>query len=718
MFDDLDLKSMREAAGLRQADLAAEIGVAQSQIARYEGDPDKVPMLVWREYKRICGQAQAAPEGLDVGSPYAGVASRVEVLRAYAGREPRLEQDDTLAPPIRTEDLLLALEELGRKPRIALRGRYDAGKSHMANVLLGQSSLVAQYQPATRINCLLRHMDDKPKGQVEDVLILKEGFRLTDVNDWSKCEPYIIARGDLDTLWRFGARGSERDSDKELGKPIAAVAYLDSPLLRACDLLDTPGLGNDAADAALSDSATVVSDAVLYLSQFTGFLDQSDRVALAALVAAVPSNDEEAPLRRLSIVASHVYGRDQESQASAVLSAGAEHLATALSRPGATSGTTLDAVTLRTRMFTWWADSKARSASFRADLEDLLGRTLPRTTHRRLDNAVAAFREQATAFYEREAAHLRRILQEREAAERELRAREAAEPKRRAASRAQVRRIEAVIAEALSAVPAFMAARIEPALTAERIETLIRESYPSRDQAEKDVGLRLVTDLQNSLAEFVNEAAEKLGSQVEELLQTYTHGLDGSAGTMFFDARAAFFGGLAAGAAFGALAGWAALAGATATNLGAYVLVPQVVGLLARLGIGIAGGTATGVSIVAALGGPITIGVGLAATVGMIAYQVFGRAWQVRLAENVAEKAKEKELSQRAQDWLVYHFEETRAAFRRAAEELEKEHAAVLTRLREQTRTPGDRMQARLRRAEAMVAYLTYLPWSPAGEVK
>ncbi len=50
-----------------------------------------------------------------------------------------------------------------------------------------------------------------------------------------------------------------------------------------------------------------------------------------------------------------------------------------------------------------------------------------------------------------------------------------------------------------------------------------------------------------------------------------------------FDARAAFLGGLAGGGTFGALAGWAAIV-AGGSNLGAYLLVPQVVSLLARLG--------------------------------------------------------------------------------------------------------------------------------------
>lgn len=58
----------------------------------------------------------------------------------------------------------------------------------------------------------------------------------------------------------------------------------------------------------------------------------------------------------------------------------------------------------------------------------------------------------------------------------------------------------------------------------------------------------------------------------------------------------------------GGLGLWAATVG----NLGGYILVAKGVSLLSALGISV-GGTAAAASFVAAIGGPITIGIALAA---------------------------------------------------------------------------------------------------------
>lgn len=65
---------------------------------------------------------------------------------------------------------------------------------------------------------------------------------------------------------------------------------------------------------------------------------------------------------------------------------------------------------------------------------------------------------------------------------------------------------------------------------------------------------------------------------------------------------------------FGALATWASIV-AAGSNLGAYLLVPTVVSFLSSIGVSV-GGTAAAASIVAVLGGPITIGIGIAVVIG------------------------------------------------------------------------------------------------------
>jgi hypothetical protein len=137
-----------------------------------------------------------------------------------------------------------------------------------------------------------------------------------------------------------------------------------------------------------------------------------------------------------------------------------------------------------------------------------------------------------------------------------------------------------------------------------------------------------------------------------------------------------------------------------------------MVSLLARLGIGIAGGTATGVSIVSALGGPVGIGVGIAITVGVIAWQIFGRSWQSRLARQLHDAIQRAKLGDLVRVRCDACWDETERAFEEAAGKTEAAHLERIARLRARIGTPQDVLRARVDRIEARRTFLSYLPWT------
>lgn len=717
---DLNLKQRRLDANLSQTALAKRLGVTQSQVLRYEAEPDNVPARVLREWLSACGEMQAT-RGLDVGTPYAGLPEGLASLALYARNQPALDESDTVRPAIGIEDLITALGERGRKPRLLLCGRYDAGKSRLANALMGADRLPASYQPATRIVCLVRHLADKPAWQREDVWIMGEGFDLNRVEEEKHCEDHRLVAGDFETLARFGTHKGRRDA--ALGEPVAALVYVDAPILHACDLIDTPGLSHDERDNALASAVFARGDVLVYLSPLTGFMNGEDLRALGTLIEALPSKDGEAPLRALAVLATHAHIGVTDAEVAGALDAGAartaRELAPLIDRRVETTGEAIDEVALRARFFPWYVESAPRRDAFERDTRELLGQTIPIFVQSQLDHTVTAFQTQADEAYGREAEHLRALLQEREHAEEQLRAMQAAEPERRRRLQEQQRRIEAHITQAKTQTRLFIEETIRPMLSEDRLQELIEGRYDESKLAEQHAANAVLVDIRAEVERIIAVRAETLAADVEAFLGEYGRPTDVSVGPIDvpFDARAAFIGALAAGGAFGALSTWAAVA-AGGSNLGAYILVPQVVGLLARLGIGIAGGTATGVSLVSALGGPVGIGIGIALTIGLFAWEVFGRSWQSRLARQISERllSKEVDVVGKVTEQCDRCWDETLQGFRDAAARTEDDHGKHLARLAAPLNTPRDALEARLKRVEARRAFLSFLPWTPLSK--
>ncbi|MGD0107038.1 MAG: helix-turn-helix domain-containing protein [Rhodopila sp.] len=720
---NIDLKKQREDAGLKQAELARRLGIAQSQVQRYETNPDNVPLRMAQEWIAACGHPDT-DAGLDPGMPYVPIQQRLAQLGDYAANQPVLLPEDMVAPPLDIGDLRDGLRQLGRKPRLVLWGRFDAGKSRLANTLFGADRLPTAYQPATAVVCLVRHIQDKPIWQTENVWIMDETFNLGDADDKDKCEEQRLLAGDFETLSCYGMHVADHTRRSVLkGKPGSALIYIDAPLLQACDLIDTPGYGHHAYDDKLAGSAKPYGDALVYMAPFTGFMNDEDIAKLQdALVhlPALPGNDR---VRNLLILATHVHSGVKDAEVAGALDAAARRLHDRL-RAGAARAVDApplpDAAAFRGRMFGWFVEQPALRASVEADLRELLTSVLPEAIGGRLDEAVSRFRSTADAFLNREIGHVEDVLRAGEQAAQDMAAFLAEEPERRARIENRKRRVTAIIHAARTATAAFIEQEVAPLFTTEGLGKIIEDKkFRNATDAQGGAVDAVMREARARIEQFLTAQAEPLADEVEILLRNYD--LSASSGIMEtsvpFDARAAFLGSLAGGGTFGALAGWAAIV-AGGSNLGAYLLVPQVVSLLARLGIGIAGGTATGVSIVSALGGPVGIGIGIALTAGIVAWQAFGRSWQSRLVAELEKQITAKnvlgEIWVRCEDF----WNDSLRAFNQAIGVTEAEYAQHLGRLEAQLATPARVLRERADRIAARRAFLIVLPWRPLEGVK
>ena len=716
---DLNLKAMREGARLTQSDLAKRLGVTQSQVLRYESEPDNVPVRILREWAAACGEIAAA-RGLDAGTPYAALEDRIGQLGIFAQGQPPLEAGDTVSASLGIEDLHAVLRELGRKPRLLLAGRYDAGKSRLANTLLGADRLPTAYRPTTRIVCLLRHASEKPAWQAENVWIMREGFDLARCEDADYCSDFRILGGDFETLARAGAHPHDGEKAKRPGdgdEPAAALVYVDAPILRACDILDTPGFGHDERDTALTRTVLSRGDILVYLSPLTGFMNGEDMRSLGALLEALTSGQAIPQWRRLAVLATHVHHNVKDSEIADALDAGAARITQELAPQllSLTGEATVDGVGIRPRLFPWYVDIPARREPFEQDLRQLLAELRPNAVHREADEAAARFKSDAAAEYARESAYLKALLQDHDQAAKEVPTLLSALPEHYARLQAKRRLVEEKIARSKASTRNFLSDSVAPMLAADRIQAFIEERYSDSKEAEQHAANAVIAAVRGEIERHVEAEAKALSDEIEDFLGEYskpTLGVKSVALAIPFDARRVFLGTLTAGGAYGALAFWASVV-AGGSNLGAYILVARVVGLLASLGVSFAGGAAGAAALVAALGGPVTIGVTIALVVGFAAYQVFGRSWQSRLAEKIAAHSESEKLIEEFGSQLDRLWDETIKAFAAAADETQTAFDSHIKRLMDRLETPRDVLEARLARVEARRTFLSFVPWTP-----
>ena len=97
----------------------------------------------------------------------------------------------------------------------------------------------------------------------------------TNVMNTKASKEFLIAKGDFSLLTDFGTHQSEVKNHQLAS---SAVAFIESPLLKNCDILDLPGFAATSEDDALHRFNTQenVTDILIYLSRSNGFLQDRD----------------------------------------------------------------------------------------------------------------------------------------------------------------------------------------------------------------------------------------------------------------------------------------------------------------------------------------------------------------------------------------------------------------------------------------------------------
>lgn len=243
------------------------------------------------------------------------------------------------------------------KPLVALCGPPDAGKTTLINALTG-AGLIASWSPTTAVPVFIKHARHRPSwlrttaALFRKPLLDETGWNHRQQNNWAYCRKWLLSTGEPGDLLALTTRAGLQDGGGS-EEPGAAVIYVDSPILTACDLLDLPGIGSGDRedDDRLARWGGAQADLMLFVSPANGFLRQEDLTFLADGLGTGRIRPEG-----LLVVASqaHTVESGDPSALTTILDRGCERLGEVLS-PTATGS-------LRKRFVTYslgWSDLRA-----------------------------------------------------------------------------------------------------------------------------------------------------------------------------------------------------------------------------------------------------------------------------------------------------------------------------------------------------------------------
>lgn len=710
------LEKMRIDAGITQTEMASYLKVSQSQVSRYEQDPENVPAGMLRKWHQFCGE-MAGVKGLEMEDPRVELRERIKLMTDYAVVEPHRGGVPAENVPVTAERFLASVQIAAKKPRIGVFGQFDAGKSRLINVLLGGNRLPTGYQPATSVVCLLRHMSDKPTWHAEDVWLMGKGFDLDLAGDQDHCLKHKMFAGGYESLSQYGTHtGSGREH-----KAFAATVYVDSPLLLGADLVDLPGYGHSDDDKDRAEMAQKMVDVLIYASQATGFLNQNDLACLAPLMRNLPvfknADDSVAPVRNMLIAATHAHTITQPDALNTILDAAAarsyKHLEHAIADRQLQADAPITQDDFRSRLFTFSADDSTIRHAFEEDVRALLVDVLPASTLHQLQKHVLLAKSEATASCDKWIIGLQAALDEREKAQAEITAIQNDEPNRLRKKNAHEQKINGLIDHFANESNTLLTKTFADITSVSAIEAMIEHRYDNKKEAQQLAASYLVDSLQKSINDGIRVKARELGEEIDDFLDGYGPAIDKAslqAGGWDFNARVAFMSAMSGIGTIGALAAWASIA-AAGSNLGGYILIAQIVGWLSSIGVSL-GSAGSVIAFVSSIGGPITLGIAAAVAVALAVFSLFGDSWQTKLAKKVHTSLVENRAEKKMREGVTKYWTDTKSAFEIAVRKTEEAYQNKLKSLYILAfTTKREEIEAELKVAKETRDFFAGMPW-------
>ncbi|MDO6620224.1 dynamin family protein [Pseudomonadota bacterium] len=597
-----------------------------------------------------------------------------------------------------------ALKGLDRKPVIGFFGHYDSGKSTLINTIVAKELLPYGYQPATSIVNLLMHETDRPKSLKGAVSLFKKGFMPHMIHDESLVKEFLIEDGDTSILDRLGIHDYDSTMPNDA---YISIVFSEAKILERAWLMDTPGHLNEeeSGDSEKAKTGAELVDGVVFLSQATGFLDNAQLYFGTDIIRQRPPVEKEKPLEHLLFVQSHCHDAIPASVAKDL---------------GVKAFKRTRKIFDETVFKHWVAEGFISKAP---DAADLASRLQPFWRENdefrnglmvRLNEMVDYLTEHHTQIVEKDVQRINKeIIRALAAAVSNLEAKKANVEKRVEEVQKQDARFREEVVELVSGFEAHitscqtrkqedlstMKLFLEAKTNVDSLADLIEESYDSKKEAQAEVGNYIGQMLSSKVESTLKTSGKVFSNELDVLLDRWQKIAPsfkteaGKRGDMDgldldlsgFNSRAAFIGGLSS---IGSLGAMSLYVSTIASNLGAYLLVGKAAGVLTSLGL--AGSVTSVTSFVAAIGGPITIGIAIAAAIGYAIYRIAGGSWQKGLAKKVKAALDKDDVWSKLESPVSEFWDNTVKATKAGLDELKSETDKHIEQMKEEAKTEFD----------------------------
>jgi len=723
---------------LSQEEFGDLIGLSQTEVAQLEMSTEPVTLDMLMRLANAFGTTLDAlvnfkskgPEALAVEDTWEGSRYTKNTIMDYIiNKGSRLVQgfDQKYAQQLR--ELQGTVASLLIKPRIAVVGMSDAGKSRLINSLLGADKMPASWTPTTSIIVHIKHIEDKPAFMDKDVYIFRErngrraGFDITKLDNEGHCQKYMLEKGGTGLLSRYGTRQGDNYSHDEAG---TAVVFADSPILKVCDILDLPGFGTGdrAVDDQLARKAHGLADIVIYLSIANGFLRGTDIEFLKSVINGLPSLESSSnglqPLENLFIVASqaHTVEHGNQEELMKILAAGSQRFYKEVpkgiwdNRKDIT-GHSYSQVAVSRRFFTYSTDKPTLRKHFEEQIRNLLEK-LPVIQMEKVQQSLTDQIRHSIAGLEQDIQQYFGILNERENYKELLKKLKEKEPQRLSESQDLRMKVHATLKELKDSSKREFARQYGEFITADGIARVIKDNgYKKKKEDIQLLSGYLNSSLQVKLQTVLKKKSVELKNIIDKYLSDFNGAITKNINfdlknvEFSFNATGAFAGGLAGAAAFGGLAMWASTMG----NLGAYILVAKGVSVLSALGISVAGGTAGAAAAVAAIGGPVVLGLAIAVITALAVFSLFSGGWEKSVAKKVIQEYEKHEVLYKYRSVIDEFWSETEQGFITAADAMERDYQDYVANIERMTLTSDvEEIKRSIQEAEEMKNFLNEIP--------
>ena len=742
----VNLKELRLHTGLDQKQLSQKINeisnlkssgksIGQSDISKYETNPEllSIELLgIWLEalgtdlQTALLKNSEKIEKKFDLSvkrNPYEKLNANFQNIQKYIDEASDVIKSST-GEPFDLESLSEYVDVLNRKPNIALVGKFDSGKSTLINTLLDARILPTDFAPTTNINIIIRHIDDRPSWLKDDVWVFNESFDPLLLNNRGNLESNKIYSGPYESLQDFAH--SSKGKRFDINNANFAMAFIDSEILKLCNLIDAPGYGNSEVDDKKAQSLyddkdkavrlQSLMDVVVLTSVYAGFMAAEELMILGTIVQTMPiyfNHKTENPLRNLYILSTHMTEDvlnecPFENFKGKHLKRISRYLAPMLDK----NEIQVEKI-ISDRIFSFNHRKDEISELFYEDIKSLLLKEIAYRKIEVTDKEFSASRQKGQSKVQNELNFIRQMLKDKSLIKVKIIEIRNDEERRLQDVELKTDAICLQINNSKEEHLHFFDDQTENQCDEENLISIIKDKFTDKKDARNNFPGYIANMIQNSVHKESKRLANPLNKLIDELMDSYDSAFKFGDEVKIecdipFDAKAAFIGGFSGLATVGLLSFWISTLG----NLGGYLFTAKIVSILSTIGISV-GGTSAAISVVSAMGGPFTFVLVISIAVALVAWRMMLSSWEARLAKKVRKEFISGEANKVFVEHISKGWDDTKFAFKKASDNLEKEFQ---TKVSEMENYINDFSEDDLKKEECKLkeylSFLTELPWS------